>query len=444
MPRVMKGRSLYWVAGYFSVFVVGYVSATELFLSLCSGVLLGLGCYRLLYRFGPQSVVFLFFFLLGIFHLGLVLPLKLYHFGLSSEFSGLLVASSYYIESLQIVVASLFFYLFGAELSRRNEALNGSTFFHGRTPMFRLWMLVSLVFALVSIFLGFRYGVFGGSKMNYVLLEDSGGLRWFNLARFGMIFSGFISLSYASRRHAYLPFILYAIASLPLLILGKRGEFVAVFLGYLVAYRSLGIRISIAKIISIGFITLVVMSIIRLNRGEAQIGSFGWMDTIFEMGLQLRTLQYTLTSLAAGEGYWFGASYYDALVFCFPNIGGIHEGIMVKGLSPGQWITQEYNYKGAGLGYSVIAEPYLNFGIFGVFAFFFSMPFLLSYMEAKASKKRMYAGFVGVISYVLFWSIRNDSWGVFRPVSWYLLFYLADRLLLQVVMIRKKGMPHYD
>lgn len=119
---------------------------------------------------------------------------------------------------------------------------------------------------------------------------------------------------------------------------------------------------------------------------EAAAAESDWRNGLIEMGQTAGVLAHTLRLVPAEDPFRYGASYLDAILEALPNVSitqrrsartvgnELSEGAQkfVSGLSPANWLTYRLSpqkfYSGEGLGFSAIAEAYLNFGTLGVIA----------------------------------------------------------------------------
>jgi O-antigen polysaccharide polymerase Wzy len=141
-----------------------------------------------------------------------------------------------------------------------------------------------------------------------------------------------------------------------------------------------------------------------------------------EMGGTLRALVHTIQFLDNEPLRW-GQTYWQALRSAVPNVALHWQGgeyLPVDQLPPSHWLTLQaapdaYRAHG-GLGFSAVAEPYMNFGAPGVAAYFFLLALLLvgAYHFAVSRPTRL--ALWAVVFGPLLWTVRNDFHGFFRPV----------------------------
>ena len=154
-----------------------------------------------------------------------------------------------------------------------------------------------------------------------------------------------------------------------------------------------------------------------------------------DMGGSMRTVSYTIDLVPETRGYDMGASYYYALLTVFPNaFWSIHPS-MARGIAS-EWLVQtvdpEAARMGAGIGYSFIAEAYLNFGWWGAPIVLILMGFLFGSLVLWADRSGDIARLAMVASFLSFFLVfpRGESILVVRALVWYsALPYLAVRFI---------------
>ena len=141
----------------------------------------------------------------------------------------------------------------------------------------------------------------------------------------------------------------------------------------------------------------------------------------------LRTMEFS-------EGHlWWGRSFADSVIYLLPRVVVDSVGLGSGTLRPCDWLIAASNdvQLGEGLGYSLVAEAYLNFGYYGCFLFaaiggvighlFFSF---------QLHNNRMAWVNAYIIAVTLCLHMRNDSATYFRVIFYGLL--LTTALMLKV------------
>ena len=130
-----------------------------------------------------------------------------------------------------------------------------------------------------------------------------------------------------------------------------------------------------------------------------------------------------------------GWTYWIAIKGIVPNLALRWEASSTTSdadLPPGHWITatvDPWTYKNyGGMGFSAVAEPYMNFGVPGVLVYFFLLSFFLVYLEHISIRNAYTLAAWALILGPLLWTTRNDFTNFFRPAVWGLLTLAAVKL----------------
>jgi oligosaccharide repeat unit polymerase len=238
-----------------------------------------------------------------------------------------------------------------------------------------------------------------------------------------IVLSGFIIMTYSAiylflgyRAYSAMALIAYAwlwhrcIHPIPMNILTTAGGLLLFIVFPLVKFvRNLvgGERLSL---------TFLIDSFISIDAPVIAIMS--------EIGGSMRTIAHTLQLVPSFREYDFGIGYLYALLTIFPNaFWDIHPSIAHGTLS--DWlvwaVAPATAVLGGGLGFSFIAEAYLNFGwvgtpiVLGLIGFLLGKIVLWVRGTGEASKLAMVACF---LSFFLAYS-RGEATSVIRPLFWY-------------------------
>ena len=150
------------------------------------------------------------------------------------------------------------------------------------------------------------------------------------------------------------------------------------------------------------------------------------ISIISEMGGSMRTVADTLSLVPNIRDFDMGESYFYGALTVIPNLfWEVHPSIVHGSLS--DWLTKtvapETARSGGGLGFSFIAEAYLNFGWLGAPLALIIMGFLLAklvFWAGKPGDPAKIATVASFTSFVLLYA-RGDSTLIFRPFVWYAL-----------------------
>jgi oligosaccharide repeat unit polymerase len=164
--------------------------------------------------------------------------------------------------------------------------------------------------------------------------------------------------------------------------------------------------------------------------------------SLFEFGSTMQTIAYTIELVPSHKDFSMGVDYLYALFTLVPNIGfgEIHPSI-ARGV-PSVWLSAEVTPRavkqGIYLGYSFIAEAYLNFGwlvtpiFMAIFGFYFGKLVLWATKSAEPAKMALLASFLPSL---LFYC-RQESTQIVRPFVLYSLVPYLGVLLLHQLRIK--------
>jgi hypothetical protein len=231
---------------------------------------------------------------------------------------------------------------------------------------------------------------------------------------------------------------LSAVATLLLLWLGNRGYAISFVAALLVLWNRARGGFSVrAGALTCGMLLTLTPAIAvlrQLPRNEVTPASIldaaasaSPLAALTEMGGSLRPLCETLRLVPAEVPYRLGRSYVSAARRVVPNVGftkAENEWTDPADLPPNHWITyavDPWTYANfGGLGFSAVAEPYLNFGVAGILAYFLALGAVLGRLDAllvRCASRRILA-LVAVCLMPLLFTVRNDFHNFVRPALW--------------------------
>jgi oligosaccharide repeat unit polymerase len=160
------------------------------------------------------------------------------------------------------------------------------------------------------------------------------------------------------------------------------------------------------------------------------------VKSIAEIGSSMMTVSYVMELVPRERDFQWGADYFYAFLTLIPNFFGEIHPTIARGLA-GNWLTWEiipYNaYRGGGLGFSFLAEAYLNFGWWGA-PLLGVMGFLFSKLTLWATKTKKDTAKIALIaSFTSFFPFyaRAESVSIVRGLAWYCLVpYLGVYILM--------------
>ncbi len=146
--------------------------------------------------------------------------------------------------------------------------------------------------------------------------------------------------------------------------------------------------------------------------------------SVSEMGGSMETVAHILTLVPASRDYEMGVGYAYAFSTLFPNLfWKIHPAIAHE--LPSTWLTWQIDphtaAQGGGLGFSFIAEAYMNFGYLGVpillFAGGYALARLIRWADCGVRPDRI--AFVATAACFAIFLVRAELAVVLRGVVWY-------------------------
>lgn len=426
------------------LWLAALAAASDRFSALLAGGVLALVfCVSLgPLQFSLLSPFLLYLSVFALFHLGMALPWAL---GLAGHGLPWWFLTSRLTPSLGLVVLALASYLAGALSVRRCPGRSAE-----QEPAYSNDFLFACGLAVCL----------AGAIMFVLGVESLGGRRFFE-AGYGETYRLAAELDprFFGTSFTVVPIGLYlAAASFPRRRLGLvialtlawvGGIFFLGFRGFalipgLVVLALLGRRGHRAPVWVNATLLVVVLGAIPVIRAARDQGisqrslDHVWtevrpLDGIIEMGGSLRPLVYTLRYMQTSPWHR-GRTYWQSLSTVWPNLAGRWQGpryISLEELPPNHWLTAQaepdmYRHYG-GLGFSAVAEPYMNFGLPGVIVYFWALGALLAAAgEFRSARPSSLAAWAMVLGPLL-WTTRNSFEIFFRPAVWGLVVVGAAR-----------------
>jgi oligosaccharide repeat unit polymerase len=180
---------------------------------------------------------------------------------------------------------------------------------------------------------------------------------------------------------------------------------------------------------------LVAVPLVRIIREEAinqrsmtkALSEMNILDGPAEVGGAIRPLTETIDLVGPGS-YRHGKTYLITMRGIVPNLALRWEAAATESiddLPPNHWVTAivdpwaRQNHEG--IGFSGVAEPYMNFGLAGVLIYFSFLAFFLVRLEQLSIRSSYALASWALIVGPLLWTTRNDFTDFFRPAVWGLL-----------------------
>jgi oligosaccharide repeat unit polymerase len=440
--RIKKGYiySALWCAVCGLLLVLSFDANQRIWVTICFSVL-GIALARTVYRDGMVSATMFYGLLYGLFHF--TTPISIFLLGLVEPMreSGFLY-SDIVVDASVLSLFGLAAFQMGAELGAikkvGNSVVSRVIGTSKERSIFRLSLALFILFCTAYFTVGIQSGLLIGGKELLIEMRKSGGgeSHLFGITGQLLTIVAFITVAFAPRKYILFLAGIAVAMYLPMFLSGKRGSFIVMLAAMAIVVSKRGVKISSFYIgAGIPAVLFAMSYMRRVVKGAPDFASAWYLNALYEMGQQLQVVMHTIDAINNNiTEFWFGASYLWGLWRVIPNIGGIR-GIF-READPGIWITENYGGE-VGLGYSAVAEPYLNFGWLGVFFVMGGIGFALSWSERVTMESRYVLAIYGASLGGIFFAIRGDMSGVFRTIVWTWLILK----MLRVIVRSYRGIP---
>lgn len=270
-----------------------------------------------------------------------------------------------------------------------------------------------------------------------------------------------LMLGATSKNQRYITYSILVIFGLGILLMGYRSLVMFPVLMGVILWVKTGRDLNKFVIIPSLIFLIIAIPTVRHFR---QLGSYDTLssadlsssieqakidDVFIELGSTNTVVAYVMKWVPEEENYRYGSTYWLAVKNTLPNIGlnmsdssqffAKDGGVDITDLSASKWFIYRYNRwkfdAGQGAGFSMIAEPYLNFGVAGVIVFFVLLGYLLGRLD---NVNLLYNPTTLLLSSAISWplikSIRNDISTFMKPAC----FILISIFLWKTVTFWKK------
>lgn len=389
---------------------------------------------------GIWSICFIFISVMGVFHIGLVLANSVNGitdqdilYQISWWFYNAETENAIHVVNLAMIGFALSAIIFSSE-SNKNSITHDSQVLYRRRLFhiggFLLGLFIAIFFVLtISSGAISSYGAYlQVMSLNPLIAVIFSYLYFF----IGLAFV-FVCVSY-SKGFGYLYFGLFAVWALFAFKIGLRGE---VMFPSAVAACMLGRKGAPIKgyVLAIGIVLfLIVTGIVknaRVSGDYSQDVMINPLNAIAEMGSSLRAVQETIKwrkndnfKLLQGGSYW--APFERQFALFIPQLERVN-------IEDDERLLNIVVQKKAGpIGFSAVAEAYINFGEKGVIVVFFILGWVMARLDSSATTIRNDI-LIGVALLPIFVTIRNSF--IHVPVQ--IILGLAIASLLMYIGYRK-------
>jgi hypothetical protein len=407
--------------------------------------------YVLRLPFATGAMVY--FMLLGLFHLGLVVPWALGIYDISRTPSFIPHGLS---RSIALINYSIITFEVGLILALSTGKKPANTIRQSASEPENREVYVAGCLLLGAGITMFVVGLIGLDPLGYFRLTYSETFRLRAESDPRLFGSGitiaFIGLSIAaagsSQRRFRIAAVVGTVWLLSLMYWGFRGPaLIAAMIVYILA-RKKGLKISRWSPL-LATVVLLILPVLRTGReaplnerfSQMSFKDFNILDGPAEMGMSIRPLAETVDLMGAKD-FRRGKTYLLGIEGIVPNLALRWEASskeLQDELPPSHWITamvDPWTYKNyGGMGFSAIAEPYMNFGVPAVVLYFIVLAFFLVWLEQISIRNSYTLAAWALILGPLLWTTRNDFSNFFRPAAWGLLTLVVIRAYSRTYLI---------
>jgi hypothetical protein len=421
-------------------------------------ILLWLACTTanaLLLPAGRLSLANIFLTLLFLFHMGYYLPIRL---GLAHQLAYLPPVFGYAAGRGALVFCAALLslelgYLFVAMQFRRAyvpSAIEPCTEWT-HAARYAGWIITTLSFVSLLVFLTQTGGLAAALRFSYTSLfaffhssdpRFAFTAMWFGPLGLLLWRVGLTGTEEPGKSERWLWRLAAVLLLCPFLLIGARGPCFLFFTGC-VYLRSTFERpwrlIQLAGVVlGLALAASLIASFRNLDSQERLRGVERWrvelLTPLLEIGSTYRPYYGILEMVDSGQqDLLHGESYWTAAKSLIPNVGSVER------LAPsGYYRTSTwFNYRlsprddaaGVGIGCSIVAEQYANFGYFGVVGVFAATGVLIVVLESRAVVygSSLARALLAILVIPLCWYIRDDVYGCVRMLVWPIVMLLVCR-----------------
>lgn len=425
----------------FSIYINAFNASRESLevITAINWIILSIILYITLPR-GMWSICFIFLSVLGVFHIGLILANSVggitdedIHYQISRWFYTSETTNALHVVNLAMFGFSLAAIIFSQNVSATSIVDESNLAYRKR--LFHIGGFVLILF--IAIFFGVTAATGSLSSYGaYLTLTSS-------IPIIGVIFSYiylfigitlvFVCVSY-QKGFGYGYFVVFALWAIFAFKMGLRGEvmFPGAVAGCMLGRKGPPIR---GYILALGLVAfLIITGIVKNARVSGDYSSgltINPLNAVAEMGSSLRAVQEVIKwrsnehyELLMGTSYW--APFERQLALFIPQLERI------DAFDDQRLLNIVVQQKAGPIGFSAIAEAYINFGETGVFIFFFFVGSLFAKLDSVSSSIRADI-LIGVTLLPLFVTVRNS----FTPVPVQVILGLIVALVLMYLGYKK-------
>jgi hypothetical protein len=384
-------------------------------------------CLVILVRSHPNrllSLAPLYLLLLGMFHLGVVVPVELH---LVETEPPDWIRSPHLGTALWLFAMASAAFTLGARLRVSGSTEERSAPTLSQPELYWTGLAVALA-GSVLLWIGIhRLGIFETTYFGTYERAVTEDFRFYLFGRMVVPIGLLVAAAGATHRQMVVLGVLFAIDLGPLFFYGVRGPTIlhASALLAVWAVKDRATARSIAIVVAVLAIALV--PVIRVTRdvdNASVLESLREVDpmaVLLEAGGSMYPVVVTAEQVESGrERLWMGHSYRQGAEHVLLNLSSRRSRYDTQDLYPNAWATREVDPSlfemGGGIGFSAVAEPYLNFGPPGVVVFFLLLGVFIGECE-RWMKRDPFRAAIGAATFgFVLWAVRDDSVAVPRAL----------------------------
>jgi hypothetical protein len=397
---------------------------------------------------GALSFPALYLLLLGLFHLGAVVSAAL---GATLDPRPPWIDSPYLVPALKLFTLAVGSFALGVMAASRGGRVDADPLLPPRPILYWGGLLVAGAAAALLWEGILRLGVLSAAYGDYWEQALSADVRMFGFGIMLFPIGILVAAFGATPKQLVIVGALYTTLLAPLFVAGFRGHPLVHGIALLAIWRRKNPPVARRVGIIAGVSLLVLAPAVKLARNWDQplaqaLRDASALDFVVEAGGSIRPLVETMNLIETGaEPLWLGRSYLIAAARVVPNLSSAPMAAGAgRDLNPNAWITMRTNpwlyERGGGIGFSGVAEPYLNFGWPGTAAAFFILGYALLHADRAASRTTFMAAIPCCLFGFVLWTVRNDSMGVFRATAIAVLLVLG---LKAATRLGTRSVPQY-
>lgn len=384
-------------------------------------------CLVILIRSHPNrllSLAPLYLLLLGMFHLGVVVPVEL---NLATTHPPDWIRSPHLGTALWLFTMASAAFTLGArvQVSGSTEELRAPTL--SQPELF--WTGLALALAgSALLWIGiYKLGIFETTYFGTYERAVTEDFRFYLFGRMVVPIGLLVAAAGATRRQMVVLGLLFAVDLGPLFFHGVRGPTIlhasALLAVWAVKDRAMARTIGVV----VAVLAIALVPVIRVTRDVENasvmesLREIDPMEILFEAGGSMYPVVITAEQVeSGGERLWMGHSYRQGAEHVILNLSSRRRQYQTHDLYPNAWATREVDPSlfemGGGIGYSAVAEPYLNFGPPGVVVFFLLLGVFIGACE-RWMKRDPFRAAIGAATFgFVLWAVRDDSVAVPRAL----------------------------